>query len=99
MPLRNLNDDFRDLLLEFIAAGVEFVIVGAYAVAYHGVPRATGYIDVFVQASHANAQRVFDALVSFGAPLDSAGVTAKDFEKAGIVYQIRQGNRLAGSMC
>ena len=90
MPLRNLNEDFRDLLLEFADAGVEFVIVGAYAVAYHGVPRATGDIDVFVRASRANAKRVFDGLASFGAPLGSAGVIAKDFEKPGIVYQIGQ---------
>ena len=41
MPLRNLNEDFRDLLLEFADAKVEFLIVGAVAVAYHGVPRAT----------------------------------------------------------
>lgn len=90
MPLRSLNEDFRDLLLEFADAEVEFVIVGAFAVAYHGVPRATGDMDVFVKPSPQNAQRVFDALVGFGAPLTSAGVTPKDFETRGIVYQIGQ---------
>lgn len=90
MPLRSLNEDFRDLLLEFADAEVEFVIVGAFAVAYHGVPRATGDMDVFVKPSPENAQRVFDALVGFGAPLTSAGVTPKDFETPGIVYQIGQ---------
>jgi hypothetical protein len=90
VPLRKLNEDFRDLLLEFADAEVEFVIVGAFAVAYHGVPRATGDMDVFVKPSAENAQRVFDALVGFGAPLASAGVTPKDFAMPGIVYQIGQ---------
>lgn len=90
MPLRNLNEDFRDLLLEFADAEVEFVLVGAFAVAYHGVPRATGDMDVLVRPSSDNARRVFDALASFGAPLASAGVTPEDFETPGIVYQIGQ---------
>lgn len=90
MPLSNLNEDFRDLLLEFADAEVEFLIVGAFAVAYHGVPRATGDMDVFVRPSSENAQRVFTALIRFGAPLSSAGVAAKDFETPGIVYQIGQ---------
>jgi hypothetical protein len=90
VPLSNLNEDFRDLLLEFADAKVEFVIVGAFAVAYHGVPRATGDMDVFVRPSPENARRVFDGLVRFGAPLASAGVTPEDFETPGIVYQIGQ---------
>ena len=90
MPLRNLNEDFRDLLLDFADAAVEFVIVGAFAVAYHGVPRATGDMDVFVRPSPENARRVFQALVRFGAPLASAGVKPEDFQAPGIVYQIGQ---------
>jgi hypothetical protein len=90
VPLRNLNPDFRDLLLEFADGKVEFLIVGAFAVAYHGVPRATGDMDVFVRPSSENAQRVFGALARFGAPLSSTGVTTKDFATPGIVYQIGQ---------
>jgi len=90
VPLSNLNEDFRDLLLELADADVDFVLVGAFAVAYHGVPRATGDMDVFVRPSPKNAKRVFDALASFGAPLASAGVTPGDFETPGIVYQIGQ---------
>jgi hypothetical protein len=90
VPLRNLNEDFRDLLLEFADSEVDFVIVGAFAVAYHGVPRATGDLDVFVKPGAENAKRVFDALVRFGAPLASAGVRPEDFETPGIVYQIGQ---------
>lgn len=88
MTLEGLHEDFRDLLVLFADAGVEFVIVGAYALAFHGAPRASGDIDLFVRPSLANAQRVFDALARFGAPLESAGVTAGDFAQPGAVYQI-----------
>jgi hypothetical protein len=88
MTLEGLTDDFRDLLVLFADAGVEFVIVGAYALAFHGAPRATGDIDLFVRPGPINAQRVFDALARFGAPLQSAGVTAGDFAQPGAVYQI-----------
>ena len=88
MTLEGLNEDFRDLLVLLADAGVEFVIVGAYALAFHGAPRASGDIDLFVRPSPANAQRVFDVLVRFGAPLESAGVTAADFTSPGTVYQI-----------
>ena len=88
MTLEGLHDDFRDLLVLFADGGVEFVVVGAYALAFHGAPRASGDIDLFVRPSPVNAQRVFDALVRFGATLESAGVTAADFAEPGIVYQI-----------
>lgn len=88
MTLEGLNEDFRDLLVLLVDHGVEFVIVGAYALAFHGAPRASGDIDLFVRPSPVNAQRVFDALVRFGAPLESAGVTAVDFSQPGTLYQI-----------
>lgn len=88
MTLEGLNEDFRDLLVHFVDASVEFVVVGAYALAFHGAPRASGDIDVFVRPSAANARRVADALRRFGAPLTSAGVTDADFAKPGAVYQI-----------
>jgi hypothetical protein len=86
--LEGLNDDFRDVLVAFADAGVEFVIVGAYALALHGAPRASGDIDLFVRCDHANATRVVQALARFGAPVEAAGVTAADFEQPGVVYQI-----------
>ncbi|MGH7331335.1 MAG: hypothetical protein ACREKS_01045 [Candidatus Rokuibacteriota bacterium] len=88
MTLEGLNEDFRDLLVEFVDAGVEFVIVGAYALAFHGAPRASGDIDLFVCPDLQNAQRVFAALARFGAPLESSGVTAAAFAEPGTVYQI-----------
>jgi hypothetical protein len=88
MTLEGLHEDFRDLLVLFADAGVEFVIVGAYALAFHGAPRASGDIDLFVRATADNATRVFSALVRFGPPLESAGVSAADFAQPGAVYQI-----------
>ncbi len=88
MTLEGLNEDFRDFLVLLADGGVDFVIVGAYALAFHGAPRASGDIDLFVRPTPANAERVFDALARFGAPLESAGVTAADFTQPGAVYQI-----------
>src|SRR5436190_17980512 len=87
-PLRDLNADFRDLLVCFGREGVEYVLVGAYALAFHGSPRATGDIDVFVRATPVNAERTWRSLVAFGAPLAAAGVAARDFSTPGLVYQI-----------
>jgi Nucleotidyl transferase of unknown function (DUF2204) len=88
MTLEGLNEDFRDLLVGLADAGVEFVIVGAYALAFHGAPRASGDIDLFVRPSLVNAGRLVEALARFGAPLRSAGVTVADFAEPGAVYQI-----------
>jgi hypothetical protein len=83
-----LNDDFRDLLAAFSSAGVAFVIVGAHAMAVHGVPRATGDLDVMVRPTADNALRVLAALRAFGAPIAAHGVTADDFSREGTVYQM-----------
>jgi hypothetical protein len=88
MTLEELNEDFRDVLVRLADAGVEFLIVGAYALSFHGAPRASGDIDVFVRPSPENAERVFAALAGFGAPLESAGMTAGDFARPGMIYQI-----------
>lgn len=86
--LENLNEDFRDLLVSFADCGVEFVVIGAFALAFHGSPRASGDIDVFVRATAENASRVFDALGRFGAPLAAHGIGAEEFARPGTVYQI-----------
>jgi hypothetical protein len=83
-----LNDDFADMLRCLSEAGVEFVIVGAHALAVHGIARATGDIDVFVRPTAANASRVLAALRAFGAPLDAHQVSERDFSAPGAVYQI-----------
>jgi hypothetical protein len=70
----------------FTAEGVEFLVVGAYALAAHGIPRATGDLDLHVHATNANAARVFKALTAFGAPLQN--LTKEDLASPGTVYQI-----------
>jgi hypothetical protein len=82
------NDDFLDLLRALTETGAEFIVVGAHAMAVHGVPRATGDLDVVVRASADNAARVLAALRAFGAPVDAHGVAAADFSAAGTVYQL-----------
>lgn len=77
--MTELPDDFRDLLVELDEAGAHFIIVGGYAVAYHGYVRATKDIDVLVRSTPENAQRVYAALARFGAHLASFEVSADDF--------------------
>jgi hypothetical protein len=81
-----INSDFADLLQAFNDAGVEYVVVGAYAVALHSRPRATGDLDVFVRPSWPNAERVYRALAAFGAPLERLSV--EELASGEIVFQI-----------
>ncbi len=84
----DLPDDFRDLLVALHDAGAEFVILGGYAVAFHGHPRATKDLDVLVRADATNASRVYRALASFGAPLATFEVAEQDFATYDGVLQI-----------
>ena len=61
-----MNQDFVELLRAFIGADVRFLIVGAYALAHHGRPRATGDLDIWVEATPDNAPRVLRGLAAFG---------------------------------
>jgi hypothetical protein len=81
-----MNPDFVDLLRAFVAADVRFLIVGAYALALHGRPRATGDLDVWIDATPENAARVMSALAAFGAPLRD--ISVDDFSREGVTYQI-----------
>lgn len=81
-----LNPDFRDILSVFIEEEVEFLLVGAYALAAHGLPRATGDIDLWVHAHAENAERVCRALARFGAPMHAIG--PKDFKQPDVVFQV-----------
>lgn len=83
-----LNDDFVDMLRAFVKARVEFVIVGAHALAAHGQPRATGDLDLLIEPNARNAERVLEALRDFGAPVAAHGIFAADFERPNNVYQI-----------
>lgn len=81
-----IAEDLRDLLHAFIDHEVRFLVVGGYALAIHGHPRATGDLDVWIECSDANAKRVYEALQAFGAPLHD--LTVRDLTTPGTVFQI-----------
>ena len=81
-----MNRDFAEMLSALSEAGAEFLIVGAHALAAHGVPRATGDLDIWVSATPANARRVMQALTAFGAPLHD--LTLDDLTRLDTVFQI-----------
>jgi len=81
-----LNKDYKEMLQCLLEEKVKFLLVGAYAVAVHGYPRATKDIDFFVWATPENASSLMKALIKFGAPLDK--ISQSDFSSKGIVFQI-----------
>ena len=64
-----LNPDYRDILSELSGAGADFLVVGAFAMAAHQMPRATGDLDIWIRPDAPNARRVWTALARFGAPV------------------------------
>ena len=83
-----MNEDFRDVLAELLSARARFLVVGAHAVAVHGSPRATGDLDVWIDFDPENVPRVWAALVRFGAPMDTLGVTMSDLTMPGVIVQL-----------
>lgn len=81
-----MNRDFAEMLSTLLAEGVEFLVVGAYAVAAHGWPRATGDLDIWVRPTPENAARVLRALRTFGAP--SFDLSVDDLTRPDTVFQI-----------
>ena len=81
-----MNPDFADMLSALSAAGVEFLIVGAHALAAHGVPRATGDLDIWVRPTRENADKTLRALAAFGAPLTD--LSAEDLTRPDTVFQM-----------
>jgi len=81
-----LNPDFKDMLLCLQEEKVEFLVVGAYALAAHGNPRATGDLDLWIKPDAENGQRVIRALRVFGAP--TANLSVDHFVKEDTIVQI-----------
>jgi hypothetical protein len=81
-----MNRDFVEMLSALSAEGVEFLLVGAYAMAAHGWPRATGDIDIWVKPTLENSARVIRALQRYGAPL--VDLTTDDLTRTDTVFQI-----------
>lgn len=78
--------DWKELLELFNAHRVEYMVVGAHALAHHGAPRMTGDIDLLVRPTTENAQRVLDALKAFG--FGSLNLCVDDFARADRVVQL-----------
>lgn len=83
-----MTDDWFDALVALLDAEVQFLVIGAHAMAVHGVPRGTQDLDIWIEPSPANAERVWQALTSFGAPLERMEVVASDFSQPETVVQI-----------
>lgn len=81
-----MNQDFKELLLAFNAHNVEYLIVGAHALAAYGHVRATKDLDVWIRPSPENARKVLNALSEFGAP--AGGLTVEDLSQKHTIFQI-----------
>ena len=81
-----MNRDFEEMLAALSEARADFMVIGAHAVAVYARPRATGDLDIWVRPTPANAERVWAALVAFGAPLHE--LTRDDLAADDLVFQI-----------
>jgi predicted nucleotidyltransferase len=82
-----LPEDLKQLLLAFNVHGVEYLIIGGYAVGVYSEPRATKDLDLFIRADIRNSEAVYRALAAFGAPID--GLTPADFrDDPNSIFQI-----------
>ncbi|GAB1406090.1 hypothetical protein MASR1M8_27500 [Thermomonas brevis] len=88
-----LNRDLKELLSLLTRHDVDFLLVGAHAVAFHGFSRYTGDIDFWVRRSSENAERIMAALNEFG--FGDAGLQSSDFMRENAVIQLgREPNRV-----
>jgi hypothetical protein len=72
MATIELHPDFKDLLRLLNSNGVRYLLVGGYAVGYHGHPRATGDMDIWIAVDEDNVEKVARAVQEFGMPADQA---------------------------
>lgn len=83
-----VTDDWIDFLFALLDANARFLVVGAHAMAVHGIPRATQDLDVWVDRDPEQSARVWSALDAFGAPVEAPGITRADLEHPGTVIQL-----------
>jgi hypothetical protein len=81
-----LHEDYRDIFLELFAAQADFLVIGAFAMAAHGMLRTTGDLDLWVRPNAENADRVWAALARYGAPIGK--LTKEDLSRPGLAFQI-----------
>jgi hypothetical protein len=84
--MEKIPRDFEELLELLNAHKVEYLVVGGYALAFHGVPRFTGDIDLFVKPESANAKRILSVLNEFG--FGSLNFSESDFTSPDNVVQL-----------
>ena len=72
-----LNPDFREFIQSLNDSGVKYLVVGGYAVAFHGYPRYTKDLDIWIEGTPENANRILKALEQFG--FGSLNLNAADF--------------------
>ena len=82
-----MTDDWFDIIAAMLDADVRFLIVGAHALAVHGVPRGTQDLDIWIDPTAENAYRVWRALDDFGAPAEALGITTEDLVREDTVIQ------------
>jgi hypothetical protein len=83
-----VTSDWNDVLASLREAGARFLVVGAHALAVHGVPRGTQDLDIWIEPEATNAQREWHALTTFGAPILDLGVTLDDLQRPDTVVQL-----------
>lgn len=81
-----LNEDYKEILRILLENKAEFLIVGAYAMAAHGYPRATADFNIWVGSDSENSKKIYASLAEFGVPL--AEITPDTFTEEGIIFQI-----------
>jgi len=81
-----INSDFKDLLRDLSEAGVRYLIVGGYAVMVYTEPRYTKDLDLWIEPTEPNAQKLFIALAQFGAP--TKDIRPRDFTEPDVFFQI-----------
>jgi len=81
-----LDKDFEDFVFLLNKYDVNYMIIGGYALAFHGRPRHTGDLDIWIDVSEENAHKIFNVINEFG--LASLGLKIEDFLEKGIITQI-----------
>ena len=82
----NLEEDLREFVELLNALNVRYMVVGAFAVAYHGYPRFTADVDIFIERSHENAERLVQVMERFG--FGDLNLSINDFTKEDQVIQL-----------
>ena len=81
-----LEKDFEDFVALLNTHHVDYMVVGGYALAFHGKPRHTGDLDIWIDVSENNAEKLLSVIADFG--MASLGIEKEDFLKPGIITQI-----------